>query len=74
MSWRMLHKAQVLTKRFSLNPKLGFITNHSNLIKRCWGDVSKALGWVFSLVEPTTSKWGRGRSFYTIPQKLAFKN
>jgi hypothetical protein len=24
-------------------PKLGFITNHSNLTKRCWGELTKAL-------------------------------
>jgi hypothetical protein len=29
-------KCSRLTKRFSLNPKLEFITNHSNLTKRCW--------------------------------------
>jgi hypothetical protein len=37
-------KCSRLTKRFSLKPKLGFIINHSNLIKRCWREVSKALG------------------------------
>jgi hypothetical protein len=55
-------------------PKLGVITNHSNLTKRCWGELTKALGRVFLLVEPASSKRGKGRSFYTCPQKLAIGN
>jgi hypothetical protein len=45
---------------------LRFLTNQSNLTKRCRGEVSKAQGCVFSLVEPATSKGGSGESFYTI--------
>jgi hypothetical protein len=60
-----------LTKRFSLNPKFWFITNRLKISQRCWGEVSKALGWVFSLVEPAASKGGRGRSFYIVPPKTS---
>jgi hypothetical protein len=67
-------KCSSLIKRFSLNPKHGFITNHSNLTKRCWGEVSMALCLVFLLLESAASKGGRGRSFYIVPQKLAVGN
>jgi hypothetical protein len=49
-------------------PKLGFITNHSNLRKRYWGELTKALGRVFSLVEPAASKRGRGGAFILSPK------
>jgi hypothetical protein len=51
-------------------PYLGFLTNQPNLTKRCRGELTKDLGWVFSLVEPVASKWGRG-SFYTSPSKTS---
>jgi hypothetical protein len=56
------------------HPKFGFIINHSNLIKRCWGELTKALECVFSLVEPATSKGGRGKAFVLVPPKLAVGN
>jgi hypothetical protein len=81
MSWRLLHKTQVLNslKKGISQHKLEFIINHSNLTKRCWGELTKALGWEFSLDEPTTSKGGRGKTFIFVPQKtshwkLASKN
>jgi hypothetical protein len=37
-------------------------------------EILKGQGRVFSLVEPTPYKGGRGESFYTIPQKLAVRN
>jgi hypothetical protein len=49
-------------------PKLGFIINHSNLIKRCWGELTKALRRVFSLVEPAASKGEREKAFIFIPK------
>jgi hypothetical protein len=67
-------KCSRLIKRFSLNPKLGFIRNHSKHKKRCWGEVSKALGGVFSLVEPASSKGGKGEAFILSPKKLAVGN
>jgi hypothetical protein len=56
--------------------KLGFIINHSNLIKRFWEELTEALGGVFSLVEPSISKGGRGKKIYTCPSppKLAVGN
>jgi hypothetical protein len=50
-------------------PKLGFITNHSNLTKRCWGELTKALERVFSLVELAASKGGRGKALILVPKK-----
>jgi hypothetical protein len=55
-------------------PKLGFITNHSNLTKGCKGELTKDLGRVFSLVEPTPFKGGRGKDFILVPQNLAIEN
>jgi hypothetical protein len=34
----------------------------------------KAQGRIFSLVEPAALEGGKGRRFYTIPQKLAIEN
>jgi hypothetical protein len=62
------------SQRGIFEPKLGFIINNSNLTKRCWGELTNALGWVFLLVEQAPSKGGRGKNFYTIPQKLAVGN
>jgi hypothetical protein len=62
------------SQRGICQPKLGFITNYSNLIKWCWGELIKALAWVFSLVEPAASKGGRGKDFILVPQKLAIEN
>jgi hypothetical protein len=70
MPQRLLYKFQVLkslTKR-NLSTKLGFITNHSNLTKRCWGELTKVLGRVFLLVGPTASKGGRGKAFILTPK------
>jgi hypothetical protein len=55
-------------------PKHAFLTNQPNITKRCRGEVRKAYGCVFSLVEPTTSKEGRGKTFILVPQKLAVGN
>jgi hypothetical protein len=55
----------VLTKRISLNPNFGFLTNHTNLTKRCREELTKAYGWVFSLVELAPSNGGRVGSFYS---------
>jgi hypothetical protein len=55
-------------------PKFRFIINHSNLIKMCWGELIKALGRVFSLVEPADSKEGREKAFILVLQKLAIEN
>jgi hypothetical protein len=52
----------------------GFIMNHSNLIKRCCGEFTKALGRVFLLLEPAASKGGWGKAFILVPQKLAIGN
>jgi hypothetical protein len=32
------------SQRGIFQPKLGFITNHSNLTKWCWGEITKTLG------------------------------
>jgi hypothetical protein len=50
-------------------PSLGFLTNQPNLTKRCRGELTKAYGCAFSLVEPTVSKGGRRKAFI-----LSFKN
>jgi hypothetical protein len=55
-------------------PKFEFIMNHSNLIKKYWGELTKALGRVFSLVEPAASKGRKGKAFILIPKKLAVEN
>jgi hypothetical protein len=52
-------------------PKIRFITNHSNLTKRCWGELIKALQRVFSLVKSAASKGGGGENFYTCPPKTS---
>jgi hypothetical protein len=49
-------------------PKLGFITNHLNLTKSYWGDLTKALGRVFLLVELAASKGVRGKLLYLSPK------
>jgi hypothetical protein len=38
------------------------------------GEVSKAQGYVFLLMEPATSKGGRRKAFILVPQKLAVEN
>jgi hypothetical protein len=59
-------------------PKHRFLTNHSNLTKRCW-ERSQMLriGYV-SWMAPAPSKGGRGEAFILAPQtscwKLASKN
>jgi hypothetical protein len=40
----------------------------------CWGELIKALGRVFSLVEPADSKEGREKAFILVLQKLAIEN
>jgi hypothetical protein len=59
-------------------PKLGFGINHSNLTNRCWGELTKALGWEFSLVELVGLKGGKGEAFKPSPKtnhwKLASRN
>jgi hypothetical protein len=75
----LLHEAQVLkysnhSQRGISHSKLGFITNHSNLTKRCWRELTKALGWVFSLVELAASKGERGKAFILIHIKLIVGN
>ena len=50
---------------------LGFITNHSNLIKKCWRELYKALN-VFSLCTHSAASKGGGKEvFILVPQKLA---
>jgi hypothetical protein len=55
-------------------PYLRFLTNQLNLTKRYRGEVSRAYGCVFLLVEPAASKGGRGEAFILVPQKLAIRN
>jgi hypothetical protein len=79
MPQRLLHTTQVLkysnhSQRGFSQPKLGFITNHSILIKRCWGELTKALGSMFSLVEPAASKGVRGKAFMLVPKKPTIGN
>jgi hypothetical protein len=50
-------------------PKLGFLTNHSNLTERCWGELTKVLGMsIFVGGTSSVQRW-EGRSFYTYPTK-----
>jgi hypothetical protein len=53
---------------------LGFLINQTNLTKRSRGEVSKAQGCVFLLVEPIALKGRKEGSFYTILQKIAIGN
>jgi hypothetical protein len=66
MTRRLLHKAQVLTKRISLNPKLDFsqITQTS---QRGVGESSQRLENEFGLlVIPAASKGERGKLLYLL--------
>jgi hypothetical protein len=55
-------------------PKLGFLTNHTNLTKRCWGELTKAYDEFISWVAPAPSKGERGKDFILVPKKLAVEN
>jgi hypothetical protein len=87
MPWRMFHKAQVLKssnaqithKEESLNPNFEFLINHSNLTKRCWGELTKALGMSIFVGRTSSLQRREGWIFYTYPPKtshwkLASKN
>ncbi len=72
----MLHKAQVLkcSQRGFAQPKFGFFTNHTNLTKRCRGDLINAYG--MSIFVGGTNKLQRreGEAFILASQKLAIGN
>jgi hypothetical protein len=50
-------------------PKLGFLTDHSNLIKRCWGELTKTLGMSIFVGGTTSPQRREGGRFYTYPTK-----
>jgi hypothetical protein len=66
MPQRLLHKAQIL--------KCSQSSNHKILIKRGWGELTKALDECISWVVSAASKGGRGKVFILVPQKLAVRN
>jgi hypothetical protein len=76
MPQRWLHKAQALKahKEVLTQPQTWIYQKSLKAQKRCWGEVSKALGGVFSLVEPASSKGGKREAFILSPKKLAVGN
>jgi hypothetical protein len=60
--------AQITHKEESLNPSLDLSQITQTSEKRCWEELTKALGRVFSLVEPAASKRGRGGAFILSPK------
>jgi hypothetical protein len=60
--------AQVLTKRILSTHHLGFLINHKILIKRGWGELTKAYDECISWVAPAPSKGGRGKLLYSSPK------
>jgi hypothetical protein len=74
----LLHKAQVLTKRNSLNTNLDLLQITQTLLRGVGESSQRLMGWVFSLVEPATSKGGRGNFYTYLPKtshwKLASRN
>jgi hypothetical protein len=64
----------VLTKRILSTHHLDFLTNHKILIKRGWGELTKAWDESISWVAPVASKEGRGKAFILVQQKLVVRN
>jgi hypothetical protein len=50
-------------------PKLGFLTNHSNLTKRWWGELTKALEMSIFIGGTSSLQRREGGSFYTCSPK-----
>jgi hypothetical protein len=74
MPRRLIHKAQVLTKKISLNPNLDF-SQITQISQRDVGRSSQRLGNEFdSLVVPVISKGGRGEAFILATKELAIES
>jgi hypothetical protein len=52
-------------------PKLGFLTNHSNLTKRYWGELTKALGMSIFVGGTITLQRREGEAFILAPPKTS---
>jgi hypothetical protein len=73
MPQRLLHKAQVLTKRISLNHNLDFSQITQTSLRGVGESSQRIMGWVLSLVEPAASKGRRGKLLYLPPKSSRWK-
>jgi hypothetical protein len=55
-------------------PKFGFLTNHSNLTKRCWGELTKALEMSIFISGTSSLQRREWKAFILTPEKLAIEN